>query len=624
MKKFGIAFLILLVICAVVLWLVTKEETDKEPPRIAAFESLRKTPSGAVIGFEDRYRTHAWLGIPFARPPVGDGRWRAPQPAEAWIDTLQALQFGSPSVQFGNQFAGVDKELYDQVVGSEDCLYLNIWAPQYTPDKVPKEGERLPVMVWIHGGANAIGTANIYRGHHLAGAHNLVVVTFNYRLGILGWLSHPALRATAIQPEDGSGNYGILDMIAALRWVQTHISSFGGDPNNVTIFGESAGGRNVYSLLASPLAKGLFHRAISQSGSVATNILPWAENYRDDPLTGSSLSSRELINKLVLQDGLTESRDAAKAWQAQQSESDIVEYLRSKSPQELFDVINAGELGLYIAPQNLRDGRVLPKECLLDVFSDPARYNPVPVILGNNRDEHKPFMSKDPELVSKLFGILPRIKDLDTYNRVAGYYSDQWKALAVDEPAMVLQRSQPDSVFAFRFDWDESPSNFFADLGNLIGAGHGLEVSFVFGDFKHGFSSPYLYTKANAPGRETLSHAMMSYWAEFAYSGKPGRGRNRKLPLWKPWDPEGDKFIVLDTPEDGGIRMTAESITTKMLKERLLSDPHIQGQEKLCELYARLFLLTYQTSKFWDPNEYATLGEKGCSNYPLLDFVEEP
>lgn len=609
-------------VAALLIWLLAGKQASDDEPRVAAAESLRITPSGSVVGYADKYDSYAWLGLPFAQPPVDDLRWRAPRPAETWAGTREALEFSTPCVQFGNPTAGLAEENEGEVVGSEDCLYLNIWAPRHALEELPAGNAGLPVMVWIHGGGNVIGTANTYRGHHLAGKHNALVVTVNYRLGILGWLSHPALRASAIQPEDGSGNYAILDLLAALRWVHSHIAAFGGDAKNVTVFGESVGGFNVFSLLGSPLAKGLFQRAIVQSGSMLTIPVAQAENFRDDAVPGNALSSRELINKLAIEDALADSRETAKAWQAQYGENDMARYLRDKPVQALFAPIEPMDYGMYLAPQSFRDGRVLPADSLLTVFSDPGRYNAVPVILGSNRDEYKSFMARDTELVDLLFGVLPRIKDLETYNRITAYYSDQWKALAVDEPAKVLQQSQGESVFAYRFDWDEAPANFLADLTNLVGAGHGLEVSFVFGDFVDGISIPQIYTAANANGRETLSAAMMSYWAQFAATGNPRRGSSGTLPEWKPWDPNGEKFIVLDSPAESAIGMSAETMTVDRLKERLRNDSEIESQRQRCELYAKLFLASFQTADFWDPQEYATLGDGGCDAYPPLAFLD--
>ena len=207
-----------------------------------------KVEQGLLQGTNEGGLT-VYKGIPFAAPPVGDLRWRAPQPAAPWEGVKQANEFAPAPVQGGNPPSGK----------SEDCLYLNIWTPAKSPD------DRVPVLVWIYGGGFSFGSTSerVYSGDVLA-KKGVVLVSIAYRVGQLGFLAHPELSAES--PNHVSGNYGLLDMIAGLKWIQKNISAFGGDPTKVTIFGESAGGIAVSMLCASPLAKGLFHGAISQSG----------------------------------------------------------------------------------------------------------------------------------------------------------------------------------------------------------------------------------------------------------------------------------------------------------------------------------------------------------------------
>jgi len=236
---------------------------DWESERSPSPNAIRSVENGEMIGFKSRHDTHAWLGIPYAAPPVGELRWKAPRPPEPWTGRFEAIELGSvcpqPSV-FGLPVPGGQT-----IMGAEDCLVLNIWAPIFREEKTPVDRKRLPVMLWIHGGGNNMesgGNPN-FNGSTLAGQNHVVVVTINHRLGPLGWFRHPALRSEDSSPEDNSGNYGTLDIIQALKWVQKNITAFGGDPEKVTIFGQSSGGANVLSMMASPLAKGLFHRAIA-------------------------------------------------------------------------------------------------------------------------------------------------------------------------------------------------------------------------------------------------------------------------------------------------------------------------------------------------------------------------
>ncbi|MEM1412545.1 MAG: carboxylesterase family protein, partial [Pseudomonadota bacterium] len=229
---------------------------DPRPGAYAADpSSQRNTPQGKVVGFDAGFGAHGWLGIPYAAPPDGDLRWRAPRPVRPWSEPLQALQAGAPCPQIGGPLADVARSAYGDVVGDEDCLTLNIYAPYHPPGELEELGISYPVMVWIHGGGNTIGYGADYDGSRLAAKHAVVVVTINYRLGVLGWFNHPAIIGTANDPADASGNFGLLDQIAALRWVQDNIAYFGGNPEQVTVFGESAGGINAFALLASPPAR---------------------------------------------------------------------------------------------------------------------------------------------------------------------------------------------------------------------------------------------------------------------------------------------------------------------------------------------------------------------------------
>ena len=226
-------------------------------------DPLTQTRSGPVMGVEGKGETWVWKAIPFAKPPVGALRWKAPRDPDPWTDAREESEYCKPCAQYF--FVGT------LTYGSEDCLYLNVWRPRTSETN-------LPVYFWIHGGGNTLGTASSddYNGANLADRSNLVVVTVNYRVGPFGWFTHPALREGAPGSElDDSGNYGTLDLVKALHWVRDNIEDFGGDPERVMIAGESAGAFNVLSLLVSPLAEGLFHRAMSESGGPMSSSV-WA------------------------------------------------------------------------------------------------------------------------------------------------------------------------------------------------------------------------------------------------------------------------------------------------------------------------------------------------------------
>lgn len=579
----------------------------------------RVLAQGRLVGFADARDTHAWLGIPYAEPPVGARRWRAPAPPAPWEGVRQAVQFGGPCVQLGSLAASVPREQFGSVVGSEDCLTLNLWAPRFEPGAVPTGAARLPVMVWIHGGGNTAGVSSFYgSARNLAARYGLIVVTVNYRLGVLGWFHHPALHGADATPEDRSGNYGTLDLVRALEWVRDNVSAFGGDPGNVTIFGESAGGMNVFSLLVSPRAKGLFHRAISQSGVPYSATLTQAHHLVDDAQPGLTGSSGELLARLLQKEGKAKDRAEAKALLERMGSQELSRYLYSKSPQELLAGVSGGAFGMYQAPYLFRDGVVLPAEPFTEVLGTPGRYNAVPVIVGTNRDESKLFMAGDPEHVSSFLGVIPIIRDVEAYNRAAAYSSDTWKALGADLPAARMRAAQGASVYAYRFDWDEEPAGWPVDLSVLLGAAHALEIPAVFNELEVDLFR--VNSAENLPGRKELAEAMSSYWAEFAYTGSPGRGRGGRLTQWKPWEdtrPEAERVMIFDTTAGGGIRMSPLEVTLDGVVQRLAQDKAFEGKPReRCRQLARMFSFALY-SGVWRPADFQSLGGGLCREYSL-------
>jgi para-nitrobenzyl esterase len=551
--------------------------------------SLRTPPAGPVVGTAGFHGGHVWKGIPFAAPPVGALRWRAPQPAERWTDAREALAFGERCPQLASAFEGADDP--GELIGSEDCLTLNVYAPAFAPDAVPQAQARLPVMVWIHGGGNTIGSSSFYDGSHLAASRDLVIVTVNYRLGPLGWFRHASLRGDGTTPEDRSGNFGTLDIIAALRWVNANIAAFGGDPGNVTVFGESAGGRNTFTMITSPLAQGLFHRAIVQSGGTGLVTPAEAENLTDAADPGEAYSSSEVLVRLLQTRGQAPDRATAAARLASMDAGEVAALLRGLAPAELFALYTgesgSRELGFLDSPRLFLEETVLPEE---DYAAFAAgRYNQVPIITGTNRDENKLFLFADAAHVRRWFGVIPRLRDPERYALTSDYLSRAWKANAVDEVAPLLLASQGPTVYAYRFDWDEEPSILGADLAVIMGAAHAFEIPFVFGHFDLGRAGNMIFTEENLPGRLALSTAMMSYWAQFAYTGDPGRGRDGDLPAWTAWDPAGPaKYAVLDTQAGGGLRMEGTTYTVAGLVAELQADPRLAAEGERCALIVQL------------------------------------
>jgi para-nitrobenzyl esterase len=529
----------------------------------------------------------AWKGLPFAAPPVGALRWRAPELPPAETGRHEAIDPGEPCMQF----AVVDRDdgvRAGDAIGSEDCLRLDVHAPP----SVLEGRSGLPVLVWIHGGGNSIGERTMYDGGPLAKRHDLLVVTVSYRLGVFGWARHPALFTAEDDREDRSGNFGTLDLVRALEWVRDHIDAFGGDPDRVTIFGESAGGTNVFSLLLSPRARGLFHGAIAQSGSTRFASLRQAEAFAEELGPEAAPSTAELLRSLLVASGEAPDREAAKRLLTEEP-AGLAERLRALPAEDVL-ATQAGErfAGMYRGPWVIADGFVLPRGAdasLLGRADGPAD---VPVIVGTNRDESRLFLLLDPSnpTVRRFRGIPLWFRDEERFLRDAEYPSLFWKLRGADRPASAIA-SLGRPVYAYRFDWDEEGRLFLADLSRMLGASHAIEIPFVFGWMDLGRFDRMLFDPDRKAAAITLSDAMMSYWAQFARTGDPARGVGGDLSEWRAWPSAaaaGGRFLVLDTPADGGIRMSGESLTREGLLERLVEDPRFESWEERCEVIEQL------------------------------------
>jgi para-nitrobenzyl esterase len=474
-------------------------------------------------------------------------------------------------------------------------------------------------MFWIHGGGNSAGAATFYDPAHLAVSQNVIVVTTQYRLGPFGWFRHKALRAGETDAAAQSGNFGTLDLIRALGWVRDNISVFGGDSGNVTVFGESAGGFDVFSLLLSPLAKGLFHRAISESGGLSDVSTADAENFTDAPTPGQKQSSNEIVLRLLQRDGHAKDRASAKARLAAMTDAEVAAYLRSKPALDLLETYEFHKgTGLISMPLVFHDGTVLPQDSWLDRFADPNGWNRVPVIAGTNRDEAKLFMAFDPKRVWRLFGVFPKYVDEPSYHAAAEYLSRAWKERAADRPASAMVKSGATDVYVYRFDWHGEPTLAGTDLGKLLGAAHGLEIPFVFGRFDLGQLGAILFDKHGEADREQLSHAMMSYWAGFARSGRPTPRPAGELPEWKPWNdvPAAPKFLVLDTVSEGGIHPGTAAESRDRIIADIDDDLRLQTQADKCRVFHDLGEFSRVISKA----EYLHIGRKGCADYPFEEI----
>ena len=552
----------------------------------APHDALRATEYGWVEGMHDAAtHTLSWKGVPYAKPPVGERRWRAPVDPDKWNNVLAAKKFGNACAQYGRIYGPGANNRHDetigttltQAVGNEDCLYLNIWRPANS-----KTG--LPVIVFFHGGSNVSGyTADpVYDGATLAQTTNAVVVTVNFRLGILGFFNLQQLKSGA-DADTASGNFAILDSIKSLQFVHRNIANFGGDPENVTMMGESAGAINVYALLTSPKLVNaptkLVHRAVPLSGglSLATN-LPSGSIPTMSPASTYASQGNALLWNLLIADGKAADIASAQAYAASQTASQIAAYLRSKQPSQLFTTLLT-----KLAAQGLGGSGPIPEGTVVSANPVDAignnQYVKVPVLAGNTRDEGKLFPTFL-TLVSGIPGSARIVTDAQLFANHFNYQPDapaqtrveQWIApgyLPVNAPVTgftaraeqfnrlfflasrdnilnALKAQQPD-VWYYRFDWDEQP----APWNDIYGAAHLFDLPFVFGNFGPSLMANIMNTTANKPGRLELSDAMMRSVGEFARRGDPN---NEALGAhWPAW-PSGLIFDATQTHKTIGVQ----------------------------------------------------------------------
>lgn len=494
------------------------------------------TESGLVQGFEDISNTWVWKAVPFAAPPVDDLRWHEPVDPVPWCGIRAETEFSNWCPQLGT----------DGVMGSEDCLYLNVWRPKTS------EGN-LPVFVWIHGGGNSLGTAaqDGYYGANFAEKNNAVFVSFNYRLGPMGWFTHPALREDEIEcrPRDrrcqmdamsilknNSGNFGTLDMIKALAWVRDNIGAFGGNKFNVTIAGESAGAQNVLSLLLSPLAHGLFGKAIVQSA-------PYRPGYSMDT---ADLSATQILARLLVNDGLAASEEEAYGIIYTMTNEEIRTYLRSKTAAEIIPCYDLIAFTMLSLPSILTDGTVIVAEGS-QAFDDGTYPNKVPTIIGSVKDEMKLFMASELQNIEIYFQTLG-FAPYAGYTLATNYNSKLWRSKGADSiiRAMVAQPDQP-AVFSYQFLWGANAAVVDPQMAFVFGAHHGRDVEF-FLDTPGTVDADFgivMNTEANQPGREALTDTILDYLGNFMRTGDPNGGG---LPEWPAWsNTAGEpKLITLD------------------------------------------------------------------------------
>ncbi|HEM5983709.1 TPA: carboxylesterase/lipase family protein [Streptococcus suis] len=497
--------------------------------------------SGEIKGKKDSTTaTIEWLGIPYAAEPVGELRWKAPQPVEKWEGSFDATEIGSPFIQLSK----------GEVVGSEGALNLDVVRPDNTESN-------LPVIVFLHGGNNQTGHAQEIKGNGFVNDINAVYVSINYRLGALGFNPLEALKTGT--DEENSGNYTLLDIAAALDWVEENIEVFGGDKDNVTLAGFSAGGRDVMATLISPLFKGKYDKAISFSGGMTL---------ADE--TDSQDIFATAIAPLVVEDGIKSTELEAKEWLLS-NDRQVADYLYGLPAERLASLMGNAGIRMSVFPHLYKDGVVIPKEGF-----DTSNYNDVPLLLITGTSEFSLFTAFDPYFANSvtdgsLFSDADKLKE---FIFTESYGSALYRLSNTVDSARKLQGTYKSPIYIGEISYGDNTETA-PKTAQLLGAFHGVFEPLLQQPSNY---ATFIGEDFNSEGAKQLSQQFKAYLKGFITSSNP---EGEKLPQWEEWTTDGSQIMKFDASlEKAEIEMGEDSQTAEDIVANLRADSTLSADKK--------------------------------------------
>lgn len=520
--------------------------------------TVQNTRYGTLEGFSEDGALH-WFGVPYAQAPVNELRWKAPQPLEPWEGTLDATESmvtsQTASVQASKDKAGNGTvEATTALLGSEEgAVTLDITRPD-------TDETGLPIFFYIHGGNNQTGKSAAFPATQFAQEVNCVVVSVNHRLGLLGYNALPAIQTGT--EEENSGNFGLLDLAAALDWVAENAESFGGDSGNITVTGSSAGGRNVMAMLISPVFEGKFQKAISYSGGMTVA----------DMEDSQRVEARALAPLAVEKGGQSDEESAAQ-WLLTDGE-DVRDFLYSLSDEELAAAFGGAGIRMSAFPHHFADGVVLPEEGF-----DTTVYNDVPVLMVNGDREFSTFCKSSPPFntpsVAELMKdevLLPQYRFAEKYGSLMyGYFNGEESA------ERMLGSGYESPIYTCIIRWGDDPAVVGEEYATIYGSYHCMTTPLMTHVLTNASSSyPELYA---SPSCQAVSSMLNTYYKNFLWSGNPNGG---ELPQWDAWTSlDGTTQLIVDANDDGAwAEMSTDHISYAEIIERMEADHSIPDDQK--------------------------------------------